>query len=143
MCLPAEGCGTGLKIRDMAAHPLLAEHCHVFKVVVAYPKGRFRMAEQPVLGEPVPVGVIDVAHATVGTPDPKPNVARQIKSMRQDIRRLKTEVEMFNMRKAEKAAAAAARKAARPAWYYPAMAAACVVGTMVMLRDRLPDVRLS
>jgi hypothetical protein len=100
------------------------------------------MAEQPGLGEPVPVGVIDVAHATVGVVEPAPaNLARQIRSVRSDIRRLKAEVEALALRKADRAVTEAAGKAMRPAWYLPAVAMACVAATVVMLRDRLPDLR--
>lgn len=94
------------------------------------------MAEQPGLGRPVPVGVIDVAHATVGVTEPAPpNLARQIRSLRSDIRRLKAEVELFKNAQAEKAAAATAQKLARPARAYTAMAMAA--GMFVMLRDRI------
>ena len=101
------------------------------------------MAEQPGLGEPVPVGVIDVAHATVGVMEAtQPNLARQIKSVRNDIRRLKAEVEAFSSGKAEKAAAAAARRVVRPVWYYPAVAVAGLAGIAAVLRARVPALRL-
>lgn len=97
------------------------------------------MVEQAGLGTPVPIGVIDVAHATVGiAPPAQPNPARQIKALRNDIRRLKAEFQSRELRKSEDAHAAATRQAQPTDWRYPAVAAVCAIIAVAAWRSALP-----
>ncbi len=44
----------------------------------------------PPLGEPIPLGVVDLARDTVGVPDQSPNFRRQIELLRAEVGRLET-----------------------------------------------------
>lgn len=44
----------------------------------------------PPLGEPIPLGVVDLARETVGVPDQTPNFRRQIELLRAELGRLET-----------------------------------------------------
>lgn len=57
----------------------------------------------PPLGEPIPLGVVDLARDTVGVPDQSPNFRRQIELLRAELGRLETSLFERRSRQADRA----------------------------------------
>lgn len=62
----------------------------------------------PPLGEPIPLGVVDLARETVGVPDQSPNFRRQIELLRAELGRLETSLFEKRSRHADRGASTGA-----------------------------------